>query len=341
MITRQHRYRARILLAMGVTLAMVGLTVSSAHAEPQPSTDTEDMRRELRQLRAQVQLLRAALGEAAELDAQRAAALNRALKATAPAVDTSTARSREDLPDKARGTSGPPPGSAAPIAAAPSAMAVAAVPSATATAPRGSRRSEGTRRIVEAPAAAGIIRGRVAVPKGEPVAYVYVENVPAPPVKDQHQVIEQIGKKFVPPWAVVQRGTVISFPNRDNIYHNVFSLSSGNSFDLGLYSGGEAKSHTFNDPGEVEIYCNIHPQMAASTLVVPNRLYAKVRPDGSFEIPGVPAGKRKVVAWAPGSRLAVSWVDLEPGSAAQIDFRLESKASGHKNKAGQQYGSYE
>lgn|GEM_PF-757454 len=340
MITRQYRYSARILLAMGATLAMVGLTTSRSHAEPQPSTDTEDMRRELRQLRAQVQLLRAALGEAAELDAQRAAALNRALKATAPAVDTPTARSREDLPDKARGSSGPPPGAAAQIPA-PSAVAMAAVPSVPPTAPRSSRRSEGTRRIVEAPPAAGIIRGRVAVPKGEPVAYVYVENVPAPPVKDQHQVIEQVGKKFVPAWAVVQRGTVISFPNRDNIYHNVFSLSSGNSFDLGLYSGGEAKSHTFNDPGEVEIYCNIHPQMAASTLVVPNRLYAKVRPDGSFEIPGVPAGKRKVVAWAPGSHLAVSWVDLEQGGTAQVDFRLESKASGHKNKAGQQYGSYE
>jgi hypothetical protein len=32
----------------------------------------------------------------------------------------------------------------------------------------------------------------------------------------------------------------------------------------------------------VEIYCNIHLQMAASALVVPNRHYAKVKPDGSI-----------------------------------------------------------
>ena len=179
------------------------------------------------------------------------------------------------------------------------------------------------------------------MPRGEPVAYVYIENVTGPAVRDQKVVIEQVGKRFVPTWAVVQRGTAITFPNRDNIYHNVFSLSSGNSFDLGLYSAGEAKTHTFNEPGEVEIYCNIHPQMAASALVVPNKLFAKLKGDGSFEIPNVPVGRRKVVAWAPGSRLTANWVDLNAGEAAQVDFKLEPKAAGHKNKAGQAYGSYE
>jgi hypothetical protein len=47
-------------------------------------------------------------------------------------------------------------------------------------------------------------------------------------------------------------GTTIDFHNQDAIYHNVFSLSSGNSFDLGLYnSSADAKAHTFNEPGEV------------------------------------------------------------------------------------------
>ena len=122
----------------------------------------------------------------------------------------------------------------------------------------------------------------------------------------------------------------------------MFSLSSGNSFDLGLYnSGGEAKTHTFTEPGSVDVYCNIHPQMAASVLVVPNKLFAKVKPDGSFEIADVPGGKRKVVAWAPGSRLQVQWVELTPGETADVDFKLEGKLPGHKNKDGQQYGSYQ
>ena len=170
-----------------------------------------------------------------------------------------------------------------------------------------------------------------------------MENVLAPAVKGQRKVIEQAGKKFVPNWAVVQRGTAIAFPNNDNIYHNVFSLSSGNSFDLGLYnSDGEAKTHTFTEPGAVDIYCNIHPQMAASVLVVPNRHFAKVKGDGTFEIPGVPTGRRKVVAWAPGSRI-VGRLGRGRGRVERrrSNLRLDSKAPGHKNKSGQAYGSYE
>ena len=310
----------RILLLWGAVVSTSIVAVNRVHAETPPAGEMEDMRREIHQLRTQVQTLRAAIAEAAELDAQRLAVLNKALKAV-PADAPLVA-------DKPR--------AAAPLTATPSAPSVAMAPTpAPAQASHGNRRNaDAPKRVVEAPAPTGLVRGKVAVPAGEPVAYVYVENVAAPPVKDQHRVIEQAGKKFVPNWAVVQRGTVISFPNRDNIYHNVFSLSSGNAFDLGLYSGGEAKSHAFNEPGEVEIYCNIHPDMVSSTLVVPNRLFAKVKPDGSFEIAGVPPGKRKVVAWAPGSRLSSNWVDLEAGGSAQVDFKLESKSAGHKNKAG-------
>jgi plastocyanin len=327
-----------IILSLVVVAVGAGVTLTAARAQ-QPS-ETEDMRRELRQVRSQIQALRAALSEAAELDYKRAAALSRALNAIPGVTDSSTApRARDEASEKPRASA---PAAASPLPAAPalSAAPPSPPPAAPVAAHPGRRSAEGSKRAAE-PAATGTIKGKVSVPKGEPVAYVYVENVSGPAVKDQRVTIEQVGKRFVPAWAVVQRGTVISFPNRDNIYHNVFSLSSGNSFDLGLYSAGEAKTHAFNEPGEVEIYCNIHPQMAASALVVPNRLFAKLRPDGTFEIPNVPVGRRKVVAWAPGSRLTANWVDLDPGQPAQIDLKLESKASGHKNKAGQAYGSYE
>jgi len=299
------------------------------------STEVEELRREVRQLQAQVQALRTAISEAAEFDRQRAALLTRALK------NIGSGGSSEGPPAKI---------DVAPRASEPIEKSE---PRAPAVPPRreGQGRDVGPRRTagVSAPVAppvsetaVGIVRGKINVPQGEPVAYVYVENVLAPPAKGQHKVIEQTGKKFVPSWAVVQRGTSIAFPNMDNIYHNVFSLSSGNSFDLGLYnSGGDPKSHTFNEPGSVDVYCNIHPQMAASVLVVPNKLFAKVKPDGTFEIPNVPSGRRKVVAWAPGSRLAADWVEVGAGSSVDINIRLDSKASGHKNKSGQAYGSYE
>ena len=288
-------------------------------------SDMDDLRRDLHQLQAQVQALRAAMSEAAELDRQRAAVLTRALK---------------NLPSAPETTAPPPSSKNEPAAPEPRPMAASA-PSLpeprTEAATRGS-----SHRSAASEAAQGTIRGKVEIPAGEPVAYVYVENIIAPPAKGEHKTIQQSGKKFLPGWAVIQRGTAIEFPNRDNIYHNVFSLSAGNSFDLGLYnSGGEAKSHTFTEAGPVDVYCNIHPQMAASVLVVPNRYFAKVKGDGTFEIAGVPVGRRKVVAWAPGSRPTADWIEVAGGRTADLSLKLESKGSAHKNKSGQSYGSYE
>jgi len=311
-------------MRIGTTIVtMVALAASlgrSAQAwAADPDADNEEMRREIKQLQAQVQALRAAIADAIDLDRQKIAALNRALKGGAPAPEA------PPLP--------------APKAEAPEPARPAKAQSSRATASAGGAPSLGKRRPSEDPT--GIIKGRVEVPNGEPVAYVYVENVFEPAVKGRKVVIEQKEKRFNPQWAVVQRGTVIEFPNHDNIYHNVFSLSSGNSFDLGLYSSsGESKSRPFNEPGAVDIYCNIHPQMAASALVVPNRFFAKVKPDGSYEIAGVPQGKRKVVAWAPGSHLTAQWVELG-GPGAELNLKLEAKSAGHKNKAGRAYGSYE
>jgi plastocyanin len=193
-----------------------------------------------------------------------------------------------------------------------------------------------------APEELGIVRGKVALPEGEPIAYAYVENVFAPPVRGKTVVIDQRNKSFTPSWAVIRRGTTIEFPNHDNIYHNVFSHASGNSFDLGLYnSGAPAKTHSFQSAGSVDIYCNIHPQMAASVLVVPNDLFAKIQPDGSFVIKNVPSGQRKIVAWSPSTTLATQWVELKPGSNADVALTLTHKSRVHKNKAGRAYGSYE
>ncbi len=308
---------------VGVAAAMSLLMLGPiARAQESDGSEVDELRRQVRQLEAQVQALRAAINDSIDTDRQQIATLNRALKGQGAAASEAPASSpRAEAPDTAR-----PPPSLPKLAPGKGAMASRA----------GGRRRGGE----EAPA--GVIRGRVEVPAGEPVAYVYVENIFEPAVHGRKEVIQQKEKRFIPRWAVVQRGTVIEFPNNDNIYHNVFSLSSGNSFDLGLYnSSSEAKSQTFNEAGAVDIYCNIHPQMVASALVVPNRYFAKVKSDGSYEIPGVPSGKRKVVAWAPGSHLTSEWVQVDTGGAAELNLKLESKSAGHKNKSGRAYGSYE
>ena len=79
----------------------------------------------------------------------------------------------------------------------------------------------------------------------------------------RHGSIAQHDERFVPHVLPVVRGAVVQFPNEDNVYHNVFSLSSaaaanGKGFDLGRYPKGSSKSWTFDTPGTVQVFCHIH-----------------------------------------------------------------------------------
>ena len=62
-------------------------------------------------------------------------------------------------------------------------------------------------------------------------------------------------------------GGTVEFPNEDPIFHNAFSVSGQNRFDLALYKRPKTGSQTFQHPGVVKVYCNIHPQMSAVVVV--------------------------------------------------------------------------
>lgn len=59
----------------------------------------------------------------------------------------------------------------------------------------------------------------------------------------------------------INAGDTIHFKNEDAFFHNIFSLSDLKTFDLGSYPAGESKAVTFDEPGEAEIECAIHPEM--------------------------------------------------------------------------------
>lgn len=296
---------------LAACVAVWGVAFPSASFAQDSQETVEALRREVSQLKIDMESMRVALSELAELDKRRSEVLRRLLN-----------RTERLAPPASAATSAPPPASSA-------SAERAAPPPPTARRTREASSSGG-----------GVVEGRVDVPSGEPVAYVFVENVRGRAVRDRTVTIKQQNKRFAPGWAVVERGTTIEFPNLDAIYHNVFSLSAGNTFDLGLYRAGEgAKSFRFMNAGIVDLYCNIHPRMAASVLVLPNRHFAKVQPDGTFRIEGVPSGKRKIVAWAPGSDVASEWTNVG-GADSSVTLALKKRSSAHKNKFGKPYGSY-
>jgi plastocyanin len=147
-------------------------------------------------------------------------------------------------------------------------------------------------------------------------------------------------KRFNPRVVSVSKNGAIDFPNVDPIYHNVFSVSPGNRFDLGLYRSGASKKQDFAAPGLVRVYCNIHPQMVGFVMVVDSDFSAVTGPDGAFRFDGVPAGTHVVRAWheeAPEVR-----VEVPVRGAADPPTEIRLDLSGyrpqpHKNKYGKDY----
>jgi plastocyanin len=156
-----------------------------------------------------------------------------------------------------------------------------------------------------APADAGELQGRVelalpgvALSDVGPIV-VYLEGGPpraaaaAPPAE-----IRQQSARFSPPFLAVARGQAVEMPNEDDIYHNVFSFSAPNDFDLGLYPGGESRRVAFEHPGVVRIFCSIHEAMNGTLFVAPTPWFAVVDADGRFVIAGAPAGRFRLRTWA-------------------------------------------
>ncbi len=209
--------------------------------------------------------------------------------------------------------------------------------------PQAARRS--ARAVGKPGANTGSVSGTVAVRGGTlENAVVYVETVRDRLARGRHE-IRQVNKQFTPRFSVVPRGTTVSFPNQDSIFHNVFSLSPGNTFDLGTYRSGDKPGEvSLNSTGVVQVFCNLHSQMSASVLVTPSRLYTVVDKSGTFQLDNIPVGKHRLVAWMPrASEPVTQEVEITAEGAPPLSFSLAARSTdgAHTNKHGQPYGSYQ
>jgi plastocyanin len=111
--------------------------------------------------------------------------------------------------------------------------------------------------------------------------------------------LAQRNQVFVPHVLPVAAGATVEFPNLDPIFHNVFSVSPGKRFDLGKYPRGQSRRVRFDRPGLIQVYCDIHSNMAAFIVVLPNHAFAQPDGAGRFALPDLPAGEYVVNIWHP------------------------------------------
>jgi plastocyanin len=159
-----------------------------------------------------------------------------------------------------------------------------------------------------------------------------------------HPRLVQHNKSFEPHVLVVPVGSMVSFPNRDPFFHNVFSLFEGKRFDLGLYEAGSTRDVNFDKPGISYIFCNIHPEMSAVVIALDTPYYGISDQRGEVVIPKVPAGRYTLRVWYEAAlpetlkSMARDITVSEANSTLGV-LRLTEVAlpQGHKNLYGRDY----
>ncbi len=140
---------------------------------------------------------------------------------------------------------------------------------------------------------------------------------PKPPVTE---MLNQQGARFQPDLIVVPIGSTVEFPNSDPIFHNVFSLSRAQPFDLGYSPQGQSRTVKFNNPGVIQVYCHIHANMYAAIVVTASPWFQKPSPDGGFSFSNVPAGRYQLTAWHKIAGLHK--VDVEVPETGNVDVTI-------------------
>ncbi|HET7499938.1 MAG TPA: hypothetical protein VFK02_03020 [Kofleriaceae bacterium] len=164
----------------------------------------------------------------------------------------------------------------------------------------------------------GVLHGTLQL-QGKPLGglglvMLWPKDGKAPRRAPKFRVIEQRNKMFAPHLMAVPVGSTVAFPNFDTIYHNVFSLSQPQRFDLGLYKSGDMREMKFTKPGIIRLGCNIHANMSAYLVVVDAPHYVIAEQDGGFSFKSLKPGKYKVQAWSEQSpEPVVSEITLKAG----------------------------
>lgn len=173
-------------------------------------------------------------------------------------------------------------------------------------------------------APAGTLEGRVtaAAPADLGSIVVSLDDVAGSfPAPSRPVVMDQRGLRFVPHVLPIVVGTTVEFANSDPLSHNVFSISETKRFNLGLYQKGTSRQLRFDQPGIVQLLCNVHLEMSGFIVVLPNPYFARVNPDGTYRIAGVPAGRHHVRCWTE-TGVIERTVDVPGTGSAKQDFRF-------------------
>jgi len=153
----------------------------------------------------------------------------------------------------------------------------------------------------------------------------------------KHRVFEQRNKTFAPHLLAVPPGSTVAFPNYDDFYHNVFSTSATQPFDIGMYKSGQSREMKFDKTGLVRLGCNVHANMASFIFVIDAPNYVPVDGAKQFTFKSIAPGKYKARVWSERSaQPAESEIKIRDGVNT---IAFDVKGDGERGPSNDKFGN--
>ena len=158
------------------------------------------------------------------------------------------------------------------------------------------------------------------------VVYLTGEGLADAPATAQAEprvtLLDQIDYAFAPRVLPVVAGAELRFHNGDSELHNIHTFAKGRPANRMFNRSqlpGSTFTETFERPDSILVRCDLHSQMIAHILVLPNAFHTMPAEDGSYSVAGVPPGRYELTAWHELFGRVTVPVDVAPEGITRVD----------------------
>ncbi len=146
--------------------------------------------------------------------------------------------------------------------------------------------------------------------------------------------IDLKGCRFSPHAVALHKGQRLVFTPDNRVGHNVNSglFRPGCTSLLPAPDGKLSMTFASGEPHPGRLQCDIHPWMSGVVMVFDHPFFTLTKPDGSFEIQGIPAGSQRVIVrhettgYLTANGNSGLLVEVKPGASADLgEIRLTPK----------------